>query len=52
MANGARRLECVSLASRSQAHRWYATIGLTFEGTLRQYAANGEDAKLFSRVRK
>lgn len=49
---GARRLECVSLASRVRAHRWYGTIGYELEGTMRKYGTGGEDALLFSRVEK
>lgn len=45
------RLQCVSLASRTAAHRWYAVLGLAPEGTLRAYGANGEDAIMFSRVK-
>ena len=45
------RLQCVSLASRIHAHRWYAVLGLAPEGTLRAYGANGEDAIMFSRVK-
>lgn len=45
------RLQCVSLASRIHAHRWYAVIGLAPEGTLRAYGANGEDAIMFARVK-
>lgn len=47
----AHRLQCVSLASRIDAHRWYRVLGYTYEGTLRGYCANGEDALMFSRVR-
>ena len=47
----AHRLQCVSLASRIHAHRWYRPLGLQLEGTLRGYGANGEDALMFSRLR-
>lgn len=47
----AHRLQCVSLASRIHAHRWYRPLGLEPEGTLRGYGANGEDAIMFSRLR-
>lgn len=47
----AHRLQCVSLASRIHAHRWYAVLGLAPEGTLRAYGANGEDAIMFARVK-
>lgn len=48
---GAHRLQCVSLASRIHAHRWYKPLGLELEGTLRGYGVNGEDALMFSRLR-
>jgi len=47
----AHRLQCVSLASRIHAHKWYAVLGLAPEATLRAYGANGEDAIIFSRLR-
>jgi hypothetical protein len=47
----AHRLQCVSLASRIHAHRWYRPLGLELEGTLRSYGVNGEDALMFSRLR-
>jgi hypothetical protein len=47
----AHRLQCVSLASRIHAHRWYRPLGLELEGTLRGYGVNGEDALMFSRLR-
>jgi len=48
----AHRLQCVSLASRIHAHRWYAVIGLAPEGTLKGYGANGEDFIMFARTRE
>ncbi len=51
-AGGAHRLQCVALADRLQAHRWYVRcIGLAPEGTLQGYGCKGEDAIIFSRVR-
>lgn len=47
----AHRLQCVSLASRIHAHRWYRPLGLVLEGTLRSYGVNGEDALMFARLR-
>lgn len=47
----AHRLQCVSLASRIHAHRWYRPLGLELEGTLRGYGVHGEDALMFSRLR-
>lgn len=51
LRENAHRLQCVSLASRTQAHRWYRPLGLELEGTLRGYGINGEDALMFSRLR-
>jgi hypothetical protein len=51
LQSSAHRLQCVSLASRVHAHRWYRTLGLELEGTLRGYGVNGEDALMFSRLR-
>lgn len=47
----AHRLQCVSLATRTRAHRWYGVLGLEQEGPLRRYGAAGQDAIMFSRVR-
>lgn len=47
----AHRLQCVSLANRKVAHKWYAVLGLASEGTLKNYGANGEDAIMFARVK-
>jgi hypothetical protein len=47
----AHRLECVSLASRTKAWKWYKILGYNKEGTLHGYCANGADAIIFSRVR-
>lgn len=51
LKNDARRLQCVSLASRIQAHKWYGALGLELDGTLRGLGKNGEDALMFSRLR-
>lgn len=47
----AHRLQCISLASRIHAHRWYRPLGLVREGTLHGYGVNGEDAIMFARLR-
>lgn len=47
----AHRLQCVSLASRTAAHKWYGVLKLEREGVLRDYGVNREDAIMFSRVR-
>lgn len=49
--NGAHRLECISMASREMAHKWYRSVGLKFEGILQKWGANGEDAMIFARLR-
>lgn len=51
LQSGAHRLQCVSLASRIHAHRWYRPLGLVLEGTLHGYGVNGEDAFMFARLR-
>lgn len=51
LQSGAHRLQCVSLASRTQAHKWYRPLGLRLEGTLHGYGVGGEDALMFARVR-
>lgn len=48
---GAHRLECVSLANRPEAHKWYRSVGLKFEGILRAWGTKGEDAMSFIRLR-
>lgn len=47
----AHRLQCISLASRIHAHRWYRPLGLVQEGVLHGYGVNGEDAIMFARLR-
>lgn len=47
----AHRLQCISLASRIQAHAWYRTLGLVYESTLESYGANGENALMFRRLK-
>lgn len=51
LQGGAHRLQCVSLASRIHAHRWYRPLGLEQEGVLHAYGVNGEDAIMFYRLR-
>jgi len=43
----AHRIEAICLNSHSQAHRWYARIGLQKETTLTRYCTDGSDAALF-----
>lgn len=52
MERGARRLETVSIASRTEACDWYVRgLLMHHEATFAQYATNGEDAVLYARVR-
>lgn len=49
---GAHRIQIISLATRTDAHRWYEQgLGMQFEGTLRGYCANGADAVLHAITR-
>lgn len=50
--NGAHRIETVCLATRKLAHRWYTTIGSSFESTLKQYCIDGSDATMFVETRR
>lgn len=47
----AHRLQCISLASRIHAHRWYRVLGLVLEGELEGYGVNGENALIFKRMK-
>jgi len=47
----AHRLQCVSLRSRIQAHKWYRVLGLKQDGILPGYGVDGQDAILFSRCK-
>jgi len=43
--DGAHRIQIISLATRTDAHRWYERgLGMKNEGTLRGYCADGSDA--------
>lgn len=46
----AHRLECISLLSRTDAHRWYKSLGMRREAVLEKYCANGADAVSFVRI--
>ena len=45
------RIQCVALADREAARKWYRILGYEFEGTLRRYGAHGEDAVMYARVK-
>jgi hypothetical protein len=49
-ANGAHRVQTCALASRTAAHRWYASVGLAREGVLHGYGATGADFIMFART--
>jgi hypothetical protein len=47
----AQRVQTYALASRTQAHEWYARgLGQTFEGTHRRFFADGQDAVVYAKV--
>jgi hypothetical protein len=46
------RIETVVLSSRTEAQRWYHTIGLKYESTMRSFGSNGEDAAMFVALRE
>lgn len=49
LANGAHRIQIIALASRTQAHAWYEDgLGMQFEGRLRGYCGNREDAFMYA----
>lgn len=51
-ADGARRIQILSLASRKDAHEWYARgLHHQFEGLHRAWFADGQDAVCYARVR-
>lgn len=52
LKSGARRLQTTALASRERAIHWYVKgLGMTQEGVMRGYGANGEDVALFARLK-
>lgn len=51
LQSSAHRVETVCLASREQARRWYEKVGLSYEATLKNYGASGEDAVLYVALR-
>lgn len=49
----AHRIQVCALASRAAAHTWYERgLGLTREAYMTAHCANGDDAILFSRVKR
>lgn len=51
LVKDAHRLQCISLKSRIQAHKWYRVLGLVLEGELEGYGVNGENALIFKRMK-
>lgn len=51
LADGAHRVETVSLSNRHYAHRWYGAIGMTRESESPGYGINGEAAVTYVRIR-
>jgi hypothetical protein len=49
--SGAHRIETLCLASRANAQRWYTTIGLRFESTLKSFCVDGSDAVMYVATR-
>ncbi len=47
----ARRIETITLADRTRARDWYTKIGLSFESTMRQYGAQGQEAVMYVAVK-
>lgn len=51
LASGeARRIQAVTLASNTHIRGWYALIGMQYEGTMRAYGPQGEDAVMYART--
>ena len=48
IADGATRIQAMSLASHTDTHRWLRFLGLTFEVDCPSYGSNGEDFKMFA----
>lgn len=46
------RLQCISLSSRIKQHEWYRLLGLGNPVLLEAYGLQGQDALMFSRVKK
>ncbi|MGH8032030.1 MAG: hypothetical protein ACREO8_06600 [Luteimonas sp.] len=50
--SGAHRIQIIAHASRTDAHAWYARgLRMQYEGVLRGYCANGDDAVVYAQVR-
>lgn len=51
LASGVHRIETLSAAFHTQAHRWFRALDLQQEAVLRKYGRSEEDFFLFSRLR-
>lgn len=51
LADGAHRLETVTLASRRRARRWYDRIGLRLESPMQGYGVGGETFVMYVALR-
>jgi len=50
---GTHRIQITALASRTAAHEWYIRgLGMTREGVLKGYCADGRDAVVFARTKE
>lgn len=53
LANGAHRIQTIALASRVDAHEWYARgLQQSWEGVHRGWYADGRDAVCYARVKE
>jgi len=50
MQDQGHRIQTLVLSDRERAKTWYDTLGLEYEGTLREYGAGGEDFDMYSTV--
>lgn len=50
LQNGAHRLQCLCLADRIKAQKWYRTLGLSQESLKTAFGAHGEDALMFVKL--
>jgi len=52
LADDARRVQIICLASRTRTQQWYQrALGMRFEGILTAYCGNGADAAMYAKTR-
>lgn len=51
-ANGAHRIECISMADYPQMQRWLVLLGFTPEFRMKMWGCGGEDFVQFARTRR